>query len=69
MATKLSDAELMEHFINVAKEIQNRCNDRNAFDCDSGNCPFSKDKHCIFNWKYDMKFPFDWHFDEEDDDQ
>lgn len=67
MAIKLSDDELMERFFNVAKEIQLRCDERNAIDCDSGNCPFSKDKHCIFGWQKDFNYPFDWKIDDEEE--
>lgn len=67
MANKLSDAELMEHFFNVAKEIQNRCSEISLSNCDSGKCPFAKDKHCIFGWHRDFNFPFDWKFGEDDD--
>ena len=67
MANKLSDAELMEHFFNVAKEIQNRCSEMDINDCENGDCPFSKDNGCIFGWHRDFNFPFDWKFGEEDE--
>ena len=67
MAIKLSDDELMSHFLNTAKEIQTRCDAISTEKCNQGQCSFSRDGACIFGWHKDFNYPYDWKIDDEEE--